>query len=192
MQVVMDEEMRTFLNRHDDLRCEGRQLRFDHQEAKTIIVDLRVSEPHQLVYLARLAAHLSYDEAHFRGASLWITQWGVWDSQVEAVGFRAMERIRQGYGETRSLNTAPGHFFRHDEFVESIVCLVQPMLVWWDGLLRATVGGWFGSLSVREPRRLLGYRNQDDRNVRQGARNPQIPRVAQGEGTVESLAGVQP
>jgi hypothetical protein len=62
MKVVNDEEMRESLNRHDGLRCEGRQLRFDHPEAKSIIVDLRVSEPHQLVYLARLAAHLRYEE----------------------------------------------------------------------------------------------------------------------------------
>jgi hypothetical protein len=129
MQVVTDEEMRESLTHHDDLRCEGRRLRFNQPGAQAIIVDLRVSEPHQLVYLARLAAHLSYDDADFRGASLWITQWGVWDSKVEAVGFKAMERFRQGYGENRSLNIAPGHFFRHDESVESVACLVQPMLV---------------------------------------------------------------
>ncbi len=132
MQVATDDEMREFLAKHDDLRCEGRQLRFDHLEAKTIYVDLRVSEPHQLVYLARLAAHLRYEEVHFSAASLWITQWGVWDDRVEAVAFKTMERFRQGYGENRSLNTATGHFFRHDEFVESVACLVQPMLVGWD------------------------------------------------------------
>jgi hypothetical protein len=82
--------------------------------------------------LARLAAHLNYEELHFAGASLWITQWGVWNDMVEAVSLKAIERIRQGYGENRSLNTAPGHIFRHDEFVESVSCLVQPMLVGWD------------------------------------------------------------
>jgi hypothetical protein len=43
MQVATDEEMRESLNGHSDLRCEGRQLSFDHPEAKTIIVDLRVA-----------------------------------------------------------------------------------------------------------------------------------------------------
>jgi len=132
MQVATDDEMRDFLAKHDDLRCEAKRLRFDYPEAKTIIVDLRVSEPHQLVYLARLAAYLRYEEVHFSGASLWLTQWGVWDDRVESVAFKTMERIRQGYGENRSLETAPGHFFRHDEFVESVACLVQPMLVGWD------------------------------------------------------------
>jgi hypothetical protein len=132
MQVVTDDEMREFLSKHADLRCEGRSLLFDHPEAKAIYVDLRVKEPHQLIYLARLAAHLRYEEIHFGGASLWLTQWGVWSDLAEAVAVKAMERIRQGYGENRSLNTAPGHFFRHCEFVESVACLVQPMLVGWD------------------------------------------------------------
>jgi hypothetical protein len=132
MKVVTSDEMREFLNGHDDLLCEEQRIHFVHPEAKTICVNLRVSEPHQLIYLARLAAHLSYEENHFRGASLWITQWGVWDVMVEAVALKAMERIRQGYGENRSLNIAPGHFFRHDEFVESMSCLIQPMLVGWD------------------------------------------------------------
>jgi len=144
MQVVTDDEMREFLNRDDDLRCDGRQLSFHHPEAKTIIVDLRVSEPHQLVYLARLAAHLHYDEARFRGASLWITQWGVWNPLVEAVAFRAIERFRQGYGDNRSLTTATGHSFRDYEFVESVACLVQPMLVGWDAYY---VPQWGGGLN---------------------------------------------
>jgi hypothetical protein len=132
MQVVTDEEMRNFLNEHDVLRCEKRQVRFNHPEAKTICVNLRVSEPHQLIYLARLAAHLCYEEIHFAGASLWITQWGVWNNLEEAVALKSMERIRQGYGENRPMDTAPGCFFRHDEFIESVSCLVQPMLVGWD------------------------------------------------------------
>ena len=132
MQAVTDEEMRKFLNKYEDLRCEERKVLFDHPKAKTICVDLRVNEPNRIIYLARLAAHLSYEEIHFRSASFWITQWGIWSDLDESVALKAIERIRQGYGENRSLNTAPGHFFRHDEFVESVSCLVQPMLVGWD------------------------------------------------------------
>src|SRR5258705_9174419 len=132
MQVVTDEEMREFLTKHDDMRCDEHRLCFDHPEANSIRVDLRVAEPHQLVHLARLAAHLSYEETHFRSASLWITEWGIWNDQEEAVALKTLERFRQGYGENRSLDTAPGHFFRHDEFVESVSCLLQPMLVGWD------------------------------------------------------------
>jgi hypothetical protein len=61
-----------------------------------------------------------------------VTQWGVWDPNVEAVGFNTLERYRQGFGENCPLSAAPGHLFRHDEFLESVSCLAQPMLVGWD------------------------------------------------------------
>jgi hypothetical protein len=133
--AVTDEKMQEFLADlagYGDLRCEGHNLRFENPEAMAISVSLNVQEPHQLIHLARLVAHLTYDESHFRSASLWITQWGVWNDHDEAVILTTMERFRQGYGENRSIQVAPGHFFRHDEFVESVACMLQPMLVGWD------------------------------------------------------------
>jgi hypothetical protein len=132
MIVVTDKEMRDSLAQHEELQCEGDHLRFDHPEARAICVDLHVQEPHQLVHLARLVAHLRYDEIDFHSASLWITQSGVWNNLDEAVAFTALERFRQRFGENRSLDAAPGHLFRHDEFVESVACLPQPMLIGWD------------------------------------------------------------
>ncbi len=132
MIVVTGEEMQEFLTKHETLRCEGSRLRFDHPEARAIRVDFRVQEPHQLVHLARLVARLRYDEIDFNSASLWVTQQGVWNNLDEAVALTTLERFRQGYGENRSLQVAPGHFFRHDEFVESVACLLQPMLIGWD------------------------------------------------------------
>jgi len=57
---------------------------------------------------------------------------GVWNTQEEAVAFKTMEQFRRSYGENRSLEAAPGTYFRDDEFVESICCLLQPMMVGWD------------------------------------------------------------
>lgn len=65
-------------------------------------------------------------------ADLWVTTWGVWDVRDEAIGLKALEQFRRSYGELRSLEAAPGQYFRHDEFVESVCCLLQPMLVGWD------------------------------------------------------------
>jgi len=131
MQAVTEEEMRAFLARHKGLRCEEAELHFDSTTAKTILVDFRNLQPQQLVYLARLVAHLRYEELDFFCASLWITNRRT-DDRVAAVVFKSIERMRQGYGENRSLDRAVGHFFRHDEFVESISFLVQPMLAGWD------------------------------------------------------------
>jgi len=127
-----DDEMRGFLAAHTELRCEGRKLYLSDAQAPSITIDLRVKEPHQLVYLARLIGHLGYDEIHFRGADLWVTAWGIWNSRVEAIGFKALEQFRRSYGENRSLESAPGTYFRHDEFTDSVCCLLQPMIVGWD------------------------------------------------------------
>ena len=133
MRVVEDEDVRQHLAQFPEVRCEGKTLTFLDPEAKAITVNLRLPEPHQLVFLARLAASVIGEEQEFSGACLWITQLGVWTPFVESIGCNALERYRQGFGENRSLTSAPGHFFRQDEFLNSVACLVQPMLVGWDG-----------------------------------------------------------
>ncbi len=126
------DEVRSTLAAYEELRCEGDNLSFVDPGAGRIAVDLRVKEPHQLVYLARLVANLEREATHFSHAHLWVTTWGVWNSQEEAIGFKTLEQFRRSYGENRSLEVAPGHSFRHNEFEESVCCLLQPMIVGWD------------------------------------------------------------
>jgi hypothetical protein len=132
MVGATNDEMRAHLCAYADLCCEGHKVYFRSPEAQSITVDLRVKEPHQLVHLARLVAHLGREEIHFGHAYLWITTWGKWNNHEEAIGFKTLEQFRRSYGESRSIEAAPGTYFRHDEFVESVACLVQPMLVGWD------------------------------------------------------------
>jgi hypothetical protein len=127
-----NDEIRSLIGVHDELRCDGKRLYLAHTPIPSIRINLRVKEPHQLVYLARLVAHIGYEEIHFGGAYLWITTWGVWNTQEEAIGFKTIEQFRRSYGENRSLEAAPGTHFRDDEFVESVCCLLQPMMVGWD------------------------------------------------------------
>jgi hypothetical protein len=105
---ITNEKMIEHLTAHPELRCEGRKLWFADPQSTRVRINLRVKEPHQLVYLARLLAHLGYDEAHFDHANLWITTWSVWDRQTEAIGFTTFERLRRSHGENRSIEAAPG------------------------------------------------------------------------------------
>lgn len=75
---------------------------------------------------------MGYEESHFGHGHLWLTTWGVWGNPEEAIGFKTLEQFRRSYGENRSIEAAPGTYFRHDEFVESVTCLLQPMLIGWD------------------------------------------------------------
>jgi hypothetical protein len=132
MQAVTEEEIVEILTQIPNLRCHRRSLHFDGPQAQSMSLSLKVSEPHQLAHLARLLAHLNYDEGHFAGAEFWITQSGVWNQHEEAVALKTLERMRQGYGENRALESAPAHLFRSDEFVESVSFLLQAMLIGWD------------------------------------------------------------
>jgi hypothetical protein len=132
MIAATNDEMVNSLAAFSDLRCEGRRLSFAEPGAKTIRIALHTKEPAQIAYLARLLAHLGYEEIDFKGALLWLTNWGVWDPGVEAIGFKTLERFRRSYGENRSLEFAPGHRFRDDEFMEAVCCLLTPMIVGWD------------------------------------------------------------
>jgi hypothetical protein len=125
-------EMQSYLTAHEELRCDGQNLYFPEAKAPSIRINLRVAEPHQLVYLARLVAHLGYEESHFSSAELWIITWGVWDPRTEAIAFKTLEQFRRSYGENRPPETSPGSCFKHDEFTESVCCLLQPMIVGWD------------------------------------------------------------
>jgi hypothetical protein len=102
-------EMKNALAANKELRCDERKAYFSDGQAPSITIDLRVEEPHQLIYLARLVAHLRHEENHFSHGYISITTWGVWGAPE-----------------------APGLYFRHDEFMESICCLLQSMLVGWD------------------------------------------------------------
>jgi len=89
-------------------------------------------EPYRLMYLARLLGSLMHKESHFLHGLVWVSTWGVWDIGVEAIGLKMFERMRQSKGENRPLESAPGTWFRHDELVDAVSILVQPMLVGWD------------------------------------------------------------
>jgi len=132
MKAVTESEMREVLSRFPELQVDGKEVRFRDAEAQRFTIHLQNVEPHQLVFLARLVAALTHDECDFRSAYLWVTQWGVWNPNVEAVGLQTLDCYRRGFGEIRPLHDAPGHLFEQDELVSPVGCLLQPMLVGWD------------------------------------------------------------
>ena len=181
MLVTTDDEIVSSLAALSELRCEGRRVSFVGPDAKNIRVDLRVKEPHQLISLARSVAFLGHEEANFRGAHLWITTWGVWNPQVEAIGRKTLEQFRRGQGENRPLELAPGHIFRDDEFTEAVCCLLQPMIVGWDAYYIPRWEFRESRLSCRsQPRFVPGHQGTHASNAREGIEEFRKPRMDQG------------
>ena len=88
--------------------------------AQIVSLKLNCLEPHQLVELARLLRTCSTKNNISPAQRYGLRRSRVWTGPVESVARNTIERIRQGCGENRSLEVAPGHFFRSDEFVDSV------------------------------------------------------------------------
>lgn len=87
-------------------------------------------KPHQVIFLANALVPKSEREP-FDEAVFLISDWGIWNEEVEKVGQTIIESFRKPSG-TESLHEKPGHLFHGSE--RSAVCafLVQAISVGWD------------------------------------------------------------
>lgn len=115
----------------DRVQCEEHGPFFAHPEADCILLDYP-SKLERIPFFARLLAKLGYDEGDFEGARLWFTEWGVWNTREEAIGYQTIEAMNLAAGQPSSFEAAPGHHFRADEFTAAAAMLMQPMLFGWD------------------------------------------------------------
>jgi hypothetical protein len=115
----------------DRVQCDERGLFYVQPEANCIDLEYP-PKLERLPFFARLLAGLGYDDADFAGASLWFTEWGVWNPYDEAIGYRIVEGMNQSAGQPKSFEVAPGHIFRADELQSAVGMLMQPMVFGWD------------------------------------------------------------
>jgi hypothetical protein len=112
-------------------QCDGKGLFFTDPEANCIDLGYP-SKLERLPFFARFLATVGYEDRDFEGALLWFTDWGVWNSREESVGYRIVEAMNTAVGQPKSFEAAPGHSFRPDELPEAIGMLLQSMVFSWD------------------------------------------------------------
>jgi len=86
----------------------------------------------------------------FRGALLWLREWGIWDEHTETTGLTALEQLRKAAGEERSLGDAPGELFDANELWKMHAHFVQPLCFGWDAFLIPDQADYFVFLSHDE------------------------------------------
>lgn len=155
MQVMTDDEVRTFVRQNQwatGLRIDAneRSIYYDNSECRCI--ELKYPEtPFRVPYFARLLSFLGIGaEEHFDGAVLWITFSDIGSPQLVKSGWKLVEKMRLGFGETRELRAAPGHSFRSDEFVELNAFLLPCFMFGWDAYLLPARGDHFVHISHDE------------------------------------------
>jgi hypothetical protein len=146
MHVATDAEVLKFLADHawnHGIRADGTTLYYADSGANCIELQFPKT-PLKTTYFARVAAMMGIsEEALFYGATLWITLSTIGSPQLEKSGWKLVERMRQGFGENRSLQTASGHFFRGDELVDLTAFLVPCFVYGWDAYVLFNAGNDF-------------------------------------------------
>jgi len=82
-------------------------------------------------------------EDYFQGGMLWLREWNIGAGGIERVGWKVMEQMRRGYGQSASLENEPGHAFRSDEFVDAQAFVLQAMAFEWDAFLIPSISDYY-------------------------------------------------
>ena len=112
------------------IRVDGTYLYYDGPEANCF--ELKFPDlPGRAAYFSSRATRLGLvdDEAQFQGALLWITFSEL--GSLAPIGWKLIERMRQGFGENRPLQTARAHYFRNDELLDLSAFLLPCFAFGW-------------------------------------------------------------
>jgi hypothetical protein len=137
MRVVTDAEVKQLLSDErwkTGIKAEGTSLYYDGPEANCL--ELKFPDvPGRAAYFSQRASMLgtSGEEVRFHGALLWITFSEL--GSLAPIGWKTLEKMRQGYGENRSLQSARGHSFRSDELLDLRAFLLPCFVFGWDAYL---------------------------------------------------------
>jgi hypothetical protein len=137
MHVSTDAEVRQLLSdwKWDrGIKVDGANLYYDSPEANCIELKFPDS-PGRAAYFSSRASRLGFidDEAQFQGALLWITYSEL--GSLAPIGWKLVEKMRQGFGENRPLQAARAHFFRSDELLDLRAFLLPCFIFGWDAHL---------------------------------------------------------
>jgi len=155
MHVMTDAEVRAFETKNSWSTgiCidESGELYYDTPEANCITLPYPET-PLRITYFARLASMLGIfdNEANFCGALLWLRYWNAGSLQLEKSGWRLIERMRMGFGESRPLGVANGHWFRGDELADLAAFIVPCFVYGWDAYIVPSNADCFAFISHDE------------------------------------------
>jgi hypothetical protein len=116
------------------IKLDGTHLYYPNAEANCI--ELRFPDwPGKAAYCSLRASRLGLvgDADQFQGALLWITFSEL--GSLAPIGWKQIEKMRQGFGENRPLQTARAHFFRRDELLDLQAFLLPCFVFGWDAYL---------------------------------------------------------
>jgi hypothetical protein len=131
MQTLTKEQVREYCKEFYELTDED-ILYPNNSSERMSKLKIKTPEEHRRIVALAQEILLFRDISLFGGGFVWLRRWDVGVSELVRPGWRILEDIRRAHGDLRSLEIAPAQLFRHDEFVELHVFLVQIMAYGWD------------------------------------------------------------
>ncbi len=113
------------------VKFDGRGLYYKHPEAATITLALP-NRVERLPYFVHRLGLVCCEQIHFLGATIWLTDVGIWNEFEEGIGYQILESINAAAGQPLSFCDTRGYHFRADELVKTLGMLIQPMIFGWD------------------------------------------------------------
>jgi hypothetical protein len=116
------------------IRLDDTHLYYTNPEANCI--ELKFPDwPGRAAYFSSRASMLGLggEGEQFQGALLWITSSEL--GNLAPIGWKLVEKMRQGCGENRPLQAARAHFFRRDELLDLQAFLLPCFVFGWDAYL---------------------------------------------------------
>jgi hypothetical protein len=116
------------------IKVDDTNLYYDVPEANCLDVKWPDS-PGRAAYFSWKASRLGLDgdEAQFHGALLWVPYAEL--GSLAPIGWKLVEKMRQGFGENRPLQAANAHLFRRDELLDLKAFLLPCFVFGWDAYL---------------------------------------------------------
>ena len=158
MQVLDMNEVRAFCDERDIGMTHDGLLYYKHKNSVSLKIEVP-EQPEKVTLLALLLLGWK-EELNFHGSLLWLQSFDIGSPQVDRVGWRAIEQMRRGYGELRSIETAGGHMFRCDELLDANAFIALSLLFRWSIFMLHPSGEYFVYVDEGETAYFVG-RTQD-------------------------------
>lgn len=183
MQFLTTEEAKSWCQARALKVTADRYLNYEPDSPHCVTVGLE-EKPSRVIALADYLVP-TWEDVPFKGALLWIREWGVWGDYSEKTGAMIVKQMRLAEGESEPLEKRPGHLFGPDEVFEMHSYFVIAMLFGWDAFVVPENGDYFIFVSHDGVAEVVGRTAEKAEELRQRVRdwNPKedkswYPRIA--------------
>ncbi len=130
MKSLKEQELREWFDASSSTIAINQHGHLVYRAAKNF--GIKVNVPADATGAVALTSVLFSPQEEFYGGILFYNEWDLGTPSIEKCGLRILEKMRNGYGVTSSIENAPAQLFRSDELVDAQAFFSLAILFGWD------------------------------------------------------------